>query len=472
MTRCRLVALCMLTTLVFAAPAGAYWRAGGAGVGSGIVATMPAGNQPSATVSAQSVTVTWTQSTIQGNRIGSVSGGGYTLRRYAQGSGTGATPNASCATTISGSTATLQCVEAGVPYGSWQYTVKPVLDTFTGDEGTKSATVVVAPAAPSLTTVAAQNPTAGQTTGDVQVTWGSVTGATGYNIYRRASAGSYNFSAPLNGVTPYTSGTTYTDSGAGLTGGTTYDYVVRAVAASPVVESASSNEKGDTAIARPAAPSGAVTAVATVGAHIDVMWSSVAGAAGYNVYRRTSAGSYNFATPLNGATAFAGTTYHDLTATDATTYFYVVRTAITGAGAAQVESVSSSESNSVTADGTAPPAPTLLTVTSGGNVVPLVLCSVAAGTRYVNNAGKAAVGVTATIATAESGETVLFTATTPGSTAVTKTVAASGTSVSTTMDLSTLLDGTVTLSAGATTSLTIAFVGAFVADRLPTTSFV
>ncbi|MCW3065675.1 MAG: lipoprotein cytochrome c, partial [Solirubrobacterales bacterium] len=443
----RTATLVALATLLFATAAQAYWSAGGSGSGSGLVSMMPAGNQPAGTASSQSVTVTWTQSTVQGNRIGSLANGGYTLRRYAQGSATGVTPNASCATKISGSTSSLQCVESGVPYGTWQYTVKPVLGTFTGDEGPKSATLVVAPSAPSLTTVAAQNPTAGQTTGDVQVTWGSVTGATGYNVYRRTAAGSYNFGAPLNGATPYTAGTTYTDPGTGLTGATTYDYVVRAVAGSPVVESASSNEKGDAAIARPAAPAGGVTAVAAVGGRIDVTWSSVAGAAGYNVYRRTSAGAYNLTTPLNGASALAGTTYQDSTATNGTAYLYVVRTVITGAGGAQVESASSSESGSATSDATAPPVPTGLTVTSGGNVTASTICSVATGTRFVNNAGKGSVSITATIAAPESGETVLFTATTPGSTPVTTTVAASGTSVSTTRDLTTLLDGTLTITA-------------------------
>jgi hypothetical protein len=84
-------------------------------------------------------------------------------------------------------------------------------------------------------------------------------------------------------------------------------------------------------------------------------------------------------------------------------------------------------------------------VTSGGNVAPSNPCGVAAGTRFVNNAGKAAVSVTATIAAPESGETVLFTAT--SSSTVTSAVAASGTSVSATMNLSTLSDGTVTLTA-------------------------
>jgi hypothetical protein len=72
---------------------------------------------------------------------------------------------------------------------------------------------------------------------------------------------------------------------------------------------------------------------------------------------------------------------------------------------------------------------------------------VTAGTRFINAAGKASVSVTATIASPETGESVVFSATTSGSTPVTATITASGTSVATTLDLSTLLDGTVTVTA-------------------------
>jgi hypothetical protein len=392
------------------------------------------------------VTVSWAQSTFQGSLLGTYTGGGYTLKRYPQGSTSGVTPNAACATVISGAAASLQCVESGVPYGGWRYTATPVLNTLTGDESVKSAVVTVAPTAPTLSTVTAQNPSSSQTTGDIAVSWAAVSGATGYNLYRRISSGSYDFANPVNGASPLTS-TSYTDPGSGLSGGITYDYVVRAVAGSPVVESASSNEKGDAAIGRPAAPAGAVSATAAAGAQIDVTWSSGAGVAGYNIYRRTSAGSYNFSTPLNGASPAAGTTYHDSSAVNGTTYLYTIRSVITGLGGAEVESANSTESNSATSDSTPPPVPSAVTVNSGGNVKSGTSCGVTSGTRFINAAGKGAVSVTATISSAETGEKVFFSATTSGSTPVTVTIAASGTSVTTTLDLSSLLDGTVTLTA-------------------------
>jgi hypothetical protein len=445
--RCGCVGLCALVVAGHASSASAWWRADGSGSGSGLAATMPVANQPSASVSGQSVTVGWSQSSFQGSPLGSYAGGGYTLTRYADGGGSGATPNATCATPISGATATLQCVEADVPYGNWQYTLTPVLGTFTGAEGPRSATVSVVPAAPALTALTAQNPASGEATGAIELSWSAVPGATGYNIYRRAGSGSYDFTSPLNGGMPYTAGTNYTDPGAGLTGGTTYRYVVRTVAGSPAVESTSSDELSATAIARPAAPGGSVAATAAAGGNVDVSWSTVSGVAGYNVYRRTSAGSYDFSAPLNGATPFSGTTYLDASATDGTSYFYTVRSVIIGAESAQVESGESAESNSATSDSSPPPAPSAVTVGSGGNVLSAASCGRAAGTRFINNAGETAVSVTATIAAPEAGETVVFSATTPGSTAVTATVAAAGMSVSATLDLSSLLDGIVTLTA-------------------------
>ncbi len=69
------------------------------------------------------------------------------------------------------------------------------------------------------------------------------------------------------------------------------------------------------------------------------------------VCRRTAAGSYDFASPLNGSTLVAGVAYADLAAINATTYQYTVRAVILGAGNAQVESAGTA-SNPVIADGT------------------------------------------------------------------------------------------------------------------------
>jgi fibronectin type 3 domain-containing protein len=329
-------------------PAEAHWQAGGAGSGQAPVGTLPGGSQPSASASLDTVTVQWTQSAFAGSALGGYAGGGYVIRRYAPSGGPAITPSGGCGATIGGTGATLSCQETDVPSGPWKYTVTPVLGSWTGEESEPSSSVTVLLGAPVLSSVTAQNPPAGQATGAIQLAWDAVSTAIGYNVYRRTGSGSYNFSAPLNGAVPVTA-TSYSDPGSGLTGGTTYAYVVRAVTLA--VESTSSNELSATAIARPSAPGG-VTATPAAGGRIDVAWSSVAGVAGYNVYRRTSSGSYDYSTPLNGLTPQTGTAFADSTAANGTTYRYVVRAV--GAGAAPLESLDSGESAAATADATPP----------------------------------------------------------------------------------------------------------------------
>ena len=104
-----------------------------------------------------------------------------------------------------------------------------------------------------------------------------------------------------------------------------------------------------------------------------------------------------------------------------------------------------------TIDKTAPAQLSSAAVTSGA-VARNAFCGVAATTRYVNVTGEAAVLLTATFAAAPlAGDTVNFSVSTPGSTPVTATVAASppSTAVTTTLNLAAaaFLDGTVTFTA-------------------------
>jgi len=334
-----------------AVPAAAHWYAGGTGTWQALVDTLPAGSQPTASASLQTVTIAWAQSTFAGALLGSYALGGYTVRRYPAGGGPAVTPNSGCAAAISGTAATLTCAETNVPPGSWQYAVTPQLGTWTGGESAKSTIVTIAPGSPALTVVTAQNPAAGEQTGGVLLGWSAVAGATGYNVYRRASSDSYDYAAPLNGTTPITQ-TTYTDPGSALTGGTTYAYVVRAVTAG--AESASSSELSATAIARPLAPA-STTATLSAGGQISVTWPAVVSASRYNVYRRPTSGSYDYTAPLNGATPVSATSFTDTTAINGTTYRYVIRSVITGAGGVALESLGASpESAAATSDATSP----------------------------------------------------------------------------------------------------------------------
>ena len=76
---------------------------------------------------------------------------------------------------------------------------------------------------------------------------------------------------------------------------------------------------------RPQPPTG-VTAVA--GDHrVTVSWTVDSGVAGYDVFRGTSASVDTTGTPLNGSTRITGGSWVDTTATNGTTYYYVVRAA-------------------------------------------------------------------------------------------------------------------------------------------------
>ncbi len=342
----RLLAILVLAgaLLTGATPAGAFWRGTGTGAGSAQTADMPTGATPVVAVNGRSVTVSFAQNAFADSTVGAV-GGSYTVLRYAEGSNTAITPLSACNTPVTGTAATLSCVEANVPYGRWVYRVTPNVDSFTGTQGPPSAVAAVVLNAPVLESVTPANPAAGAANGPITLSWSASSAATGYRVFRRLSGGAYDYAAPLNGATALT-GLAYTDATA--TNGQTYDYVVVAVNASPLGDSVPSNERSAKVITRPPAPAGAVNAVSsTTTPAIAVSWAAVGAAEGYNVYRRTSPGTFNFATPLNGGTPVTGTSFQDKTALAGTSYVYVIRSLIVGAGSVQVESVNSAESGQI-----------------------------------------------------------------------------------------------------------------------------
>jgi len=176
-------------------------------------------------------------------------------------------------------------------------------------------TVVAPPPAP--TGMAA---TAG--TSHVMLTWNTAAGATTYNVKR---------STTTNTETTIASPGTSSFDDTTVVNGTQYFYVVSGVGTGG--EGADSSEVTATPIAAPAG------LAATPGnAHVVLNWSAVAGATGYNVKRSTSAGTEtSIATP-------ATNTFDDLTAANATQYFYVV-TATNANG----ESLASNEVNATPA---------------------------------------------------------------------------------------------------------------------------
>lgn len=214
-----IAALALACTLVATSVASAYWTSSGFGTASAVTATMPGGVTPTVSVVGTTVTVSISQVSVSGQLVGAL-GGGYIVKRYPASGGAAVTPGGTCGATVTGPSASLSCTETSTPRGDWRYTVSPMLYQWTSAESAASAMVVLPPDAASGLG-ATRAPAA-----DMDLSWTAGAGATGYNVYRRATAGAYNFATPLNGATPV-SGTTYTDTTS--VSGTSYNYVVRSV---------------------------------------------------------------------------------------------------------------------------------------------------------------------------------------------------------------------------------------------------
>lgn len=165
----------------------------------------------------------------------------------------------------------------------------------------------------------------------VNLSWLTVPGATGYKIYRSTDSGNYGKTS-LVGIVDSGAATTFTDNGrapvlnalTSNTGGTmaagTYFYIVRAFDASG--ERAASNEQPITLAA---------------GRRVDLSWSAVTGATGYRIYRSTLSGGHGASSLVMTINSGATTTYQDNGSTTlsaptlaagtglaAGTYYYVV----------------------------------------------------------------------------------------------------------------------------------------------------
>ena len=156
------------------------------------------------------------------------------------------------------------------------------------------------------------------TSGNAQISlsWTAVTDATSYRVYRATTPdGALVRITTTNPITT----TTYVDSG--LTNGTVYRYIVRAV--NSVGESADSDEVSSTPLVPPATPTGLT--VSGGDSHAVLSWTAAAGAAEYRVYRAaTSTGDLS---RIAADTTITETTFTDTGLTNGTAYRYVVRSA-------------------------------------------------------------------------------------------------------------------------------------------------
>jgi hypothetical protein len=182
----------------------------------------------------------------------------------------------------------------------------------------------------------------------------------------------------------------------------------------------------------PEAP-GTLSAAQKPAGRIDLAWSAsttTTNLAGYNVYR-SSGGAF---TKLN-ATPLTTTSYSDTTTVDGTSYTYRIR-AISSATPA-LESLDSPTATQ-TADATPPGQPSAVTLTNGGG----------SGGAYINAANTGSLSVSVTLGSGWlSTDTVALTLSN-GSASVTKTAnPSSGTVNFTGINVSSLGDGTVTMTA-------------------------
>ena len=219
--------------------------------------------------------------------------------------------------------------------------------------------------------------------GDTQIalTWTTVVGAAGYNVYRGATSGGQG-SSPIasNLATP-----AFTDKG--LTNGKTYFYKVAAIVGGVV--GAKSNEASATPGATTTPPPAPASLAAVAGnAQIVLTWAASTGATSYNVYRGTTANGQS-ATPVK--TGVTGTTWTNTGLTNGTKYFYKV-SAVNANGSGAM----SPEANATPSAPAVPPAPATLTATAGNAQVILNWAASTGATSYNVYRGTSANGESTT----------------------------------------------------------------------------
>jgi hypothetical protein len=121
----------------------AYFTAGAVAGSHGRAAagTLQPVKTPSVSLSERGVVVTWAKSSPST---------GYTVARYAESGGEAIEPGSAC----DGLQKELACIETEVPTGRWVYTVTPRDYGWIGAESDRSASIAIAPAAPTDVTLA------------------------------------------------------------------------------------------------------------------------------------------------------------------------------------------------------------------------------------------------------------------------------------------------------------------------------
>lgn len=192
--------------------------------------------------------------------------------------------------------------------GSWETTKKATVDT----AGTKVKKCTVCKKIVETAKIAqlkCSKPKLSKienTADGVKITWGKVSGADKYVVYRKTSGGSYK----EIGTTTKTS---YTDKKA--TSGKKYYYIVKAVNEAGKSDSSSSKSilyLSDPTLKTPKSTKSGIT----------LKWKKVTGAEGYQVWRKTGSGSYSKVATVKGNSKV---TYTDKKAKKGKTYTYKIK---------------------------------------------------------------------------------------------------------------------------------------------------
>ena len=189
------------------------------------------------------------------------------------------------------------------------------------------------------------------------ISWTAAAGATGYNVKRSVVSGS---GYTTQGTPPTTTAPPYVNTG--LTGGTTYYYVVSSVntiASCQSVNSAPPVAVTPTGLCTP--PAAPTVTPTSANGQVSLTWTASTGATSYGVARSTTAGTGY----TSVATITTGTTYSDINVSNGTTYYYVVTASNGSCSSANSVEVSASPSC------TPPAAPTNVIATANNGSVAL-----------------------------------------------------------------------------------------------------
>ncbi len=145
----------------------------------------------------------------------------------------------------------------------------------------------------------------------VRVYWNKVSGADGYYLYRRVSG-----TKSWTRIATIKKGSTTSYKDTKATAGKTYDYIIKAYDGSTVSAAAEKVIR----IKRLTQPK--LVSVSSSKSGVTVKWGKVAGAESYYVYRKTSTGSWQRMTIVDGN---AKVSFVDKTAKKGVTYTYTVR---------------------------------------------------------------------------------------------------------------------------------------------------